>query len=95
MEKLKGSVERITYYNDENGYTVLRLRPEQLRLGVARDGTVTVVGALPELQPGEAVEFEGDWINDSRYGQQFKAELRPAEHARHGRRACAATWAAG
>jgi exodeoxyribonuclease V alpha subunit len=73
-EKLKGSVERITFYNDENGYTVLRLRPEQLRLGVARDGTVTVVGALPELQPGEAVEFDGEWVNDSRYGQQFRAE---------------------
>ncbi len=74
MEKLKGSVERITFYNEENGYTVLRLKPEQLRLGVSRDGTVTVVGALPELQPGEAVEFEGEWINDPKYGQQFKAE---------------------
>ena len=28
METLSGSVERITFYNPENGYTVLRLRPE-------------------------------------------------------------------
>ncbi len=74
QETLKGSVERITYYNEENGYTVLRVRPEQLRLGMGRDGTVTVVGALPELQPGETVEFAGEWVNDPRYGQQFRAE---------------------
>ncbi len=74
MESLKGTVERITYYNDENGYTVLRMKPEQLRFGAARDGTVTVVGTLPELQPGESVSFEGDWVTDSRYGKQFRAE---------------------
>jgi hypothetical protein len=28
MDKLTGSVERITFYNPENSYTVLRLRPE-------------------------------------------------------------------
>lgn len=73
-ETVKGTVERITYYNDENGYTVLRIKPEQLRLGTSRDGLLTVVGALPELQPGEAVEFTGEWVQDARYGQQFKAE---------------------
>ncbi|MBN1964542.1 MAG: ATP-dependent RecD-like DNA helicase, partial [Anaerolineae bacterium] len=72
-ETLKGSVERITYYNSENGYTVLRLRPEQLRLG-NRDGLVTIVGAMPELQPGEAVIFEGQWVDDPKYGRQFRAE---------------------
>ncbi len=74
METLKGTVERITYYNEENGYTVLRLRPEQLRLGGPRDGLVTVVGALPEIQPGESVEFQGEWVTDARYGRQFRAE---------------------
>ncbi|GAB4571671.1 MAG: ATP-dependent RecD-like DNA helicase [Anaerolineae bacterium] len=73
-EQLKGSVERITFYNPENGYTVLRLRPEQLRLGGARDGLVTVVGSLPELQPGEVVAFTGEWVTDARYGRQFRAE---------------------
>ncbi|MBN2469737.1 MAG: ATP-dependent RecD-like DNA helicase [Anaerolineae bacterium] len=73
-ETVKGTVERITYYNEENGYSVLRVKPEQLRLGTSRDGLLTVVGALPELQPGEAVEFTGEWVEDARYGQQFKAE---------------------
>lgn len=72
-EKLKGTVERITYYNDESGYTVLRLRPEQLRLGVARDGLITVIGEMPELQPGESVEFEGVWETHARHGKQFRA----------------------
>ncbi|MBC6934818.1 MAG: ATP-dependent RecD-like DNA helicase [Chloroflexi bacterium] len=76
METLTGSIERITYYNDENGYTVLRLLPDKSRPDLsARDGTVTVVGAMPELQPGEAVEFIGDWVNDPRYGMQFRAEI--------------------
>lgn len=75
MEQLKGTVERITYFNAENGYTVLRLRPDQLRLpGISRDGTITVVGALPELQPGEGVAFTGDWVTDPKWGKQFKAE---------------------
>ena len=58
METLTGTIERITFYNDENGYTVLKLTPDKKRPdAAARDGTVTVVGAMPELQPGEAVEF--------------------------------------
>jgi len=74
LEKLKGTVERITYYNDENGYTVLRLRPEQMRLGALSGDLVTVVGNLPDLQPGEAVEFEGEWTTHASYGRQFRAE---------------------
>ena len=50
MDKLAGAVERITFYNSENGYTVLRLRPEvrgrQRLPGLSRDGLLTVVGNL-------------------------------------------------
>jgi len=62
MDTLSGSVERITYYNPENGYTVLRLRPDATRSVANRitnkfslnaDGLATVVGSLPELSPGE------------------------------------------
>jgi len=69
---LTGSVERITYYNDETGYCVLRLRPHQLMLG--REQLVTVVGTMPELQPGESVRLEGEWSNHPRHGRQFRAE---------------------
>src|SRR5258708_4668464 len=75
LERLEGIVERITFYNAENGYTVLRMRPNRLRRGqVGKDGLATVVGALPELQPGESVRFSGAWTSHSDYGSQFRAE---------------------
>jgi len=50
MDTLRGSVERVTYYNPENGYSVLRVRPETRRAtGINRDGLATVTGNLPEL----------------------------------------------
>lgn len=76
METLTGTVERITFYNSENGYTVLRLTPDgKFPNATGRDGTVTVVGSMPELGPGEAVEFNGSWFNDPRWGTQFRAEM--------------------
>src|SRR5579872_1419805 len=73
-ELLEGIVERITFYNDENGYTVLRLRPNKLRRGqVGKDGLATIVGTLPELQPGESVRLSGVWASHSEYGSQFQA----------------------
>ena len=77
MDELTGSVERITYYNPENGYSVLRLLPEgsQRLPGLSRDGLVTVVGNLPELTPGEHLRLRGRWDNHPQHGQQFKAEF--------------------
>ena len=79
MDNLSGSVERITFYNPENGYTVLRLRPEvrgrQHLPGLSFDGLVTVVGNLPELTPGEHLRIQGVWDNHPKHGKQFKAEV--------------------
>jgi exodeoxyribonuclease V alpha subunit len=72
-DTLTGTIERITYYNDETNYCVLRLRPDQLLLG--RGDLVTVVGAMPELQPGENVRLQGEWTNHPRHGRQFRAEV--------------------
>lgn len=73
---LEGSVERITYYSPEDGYSVIRLAPST-RLGFwaggDNDGLVTVVGNLPDLQPGESVQLEGQWQTHTSYGRQFKA----------------------
>lgn len=80
LDVLTGSVERITYYSEETNYCVLRVRPHQLRLG--RDQLVTVVGNMPEIQPGESARFEGEWTNHPRHGRQFRADhvvqVRPA-----------------
>ncbi len=76
METLTGSVERITYYNSENGYSVVRLRPRKRNLpGANREGMVTVVGNLPELSAGEYLRLKGQWVNDPKFGAQFKVEV--------------------
>ena len=77
MDTLTGSIERITYYNPENGYTVLRLRPEHVRgiQGLSREGLATVVGNLPELNPGEHLQIKGHWTNHPKHGTQFNAEI--------------------
>ena len=70
-------VERITYQNPENGYTVARLAPERAgpEADAARgdDRLVTVVGTLADLTPGEAIIARGWWRNDPKHGWQFMA----------------------
>ncbi|HDQ72340.1 MAG TPA: ATP-dependent RecD-like DNA helicase [Chloroflexi bacterium] len=68
LDQLEGTVERITYYNEENGYSVVRLNVRGER------DLVTVVGLLPEVNPGERLRLEGAWTNHPQYGRQFKAE---------------------
>ena len=76
MDSLSGAVERITYYNPENGYTVLRLRPDSPRgPRSTNDGLTTVVGNLPEVSPGEHLRLQGHWDNHPKHGSQFKAEV--------------------
>jgi len=76
LDTLTGSVERITYYNPENGYSVVRLRPERGKVpGLNRDGLVTVVGNLPELAPGEYLRLSGRWTNHPKHGLQFQSEI--------------------
>lgn len=75
METLTGSVERITYYNPENGYSVLRLSPSsKLAAGINREGLVTVVGNLPKIAAGEYLTLQGKWVTHPKHGQQFQAQ---------------------
>lgn len=77
MTEIVGTVERITYYNQENGYTVLRLRPDlennQRIPGLNIEGLLTVVGNLPELSTGEKIRLDGDYGTHPKHGLQFKA----------------------
>ena len=77
LDTLSGSVERITFYNPENGYCVLRLRPEGSRKipGLNRDGLATVVGNLPELSPGEHLRLSERWANHPQHGLQLQVEI--------------------
>ena len=75
MDNLTGSVERITYYNPENGYSVIRLQPDSPTMpGTTRKDLATVVGNLPELNPGEHLKLTGSWKNHPKHGYQFQVE---------------------
>ncbi|HZS03446.1 MAG TPA: ATP-dependent RecD-like DNA helicase [Blastocatellia bacterium] len=67
QQTLTGSVERITYHNDQNGYTVLRF----LIPGHAEP--VTVTGNFSAVSPGESLRLTGFWTTHPQYGDQFKA----------------------
>lgn len=77
-ETLKGLVERITYYAGETGFSVIRLKPVQRHLvppgATNREGLVTVVGELPELNPGESLKLTGRWMSHPKHGCQFRSE---------------------
>jgi exodeoxyribonuclease V alpha subunit len=66
MIELKGQIERITYYNEENGYTIARLKVE------GRVDLVTIIGSCLGLNPGEVLNLKGEWQNNPKYGQQFR-----------------------
>ena len=75
MESLSGSIERVTFYNPENGYSVLRIRPDKSQgVNENREGLVTVTGNLPELAPGEYLRLHGEWVNHPKHGLQFHVE---------------------
>ena len=65
-QSYKGFIDRLTYHNPENGYTIARLVVEGQRERIA------IVGALASIQEGESVEVEGAWTNHPKYGKQFK-----------------------
>ena len=68
MQKLRCVVERITYQNPENGYSVMRVKVK------GYNDLVTLVGNLLEVPAGSVLLCEGDWKVDKRYGNQFVAE---------------------
>ncbi len=75
MDTITGTVERVTYYNDESSYGVVKITPDKRVTGAqARDGTVTIVGTMPELGPGETVQISGTWVDDPKFGRQMRVE---------------------
>ncbi|GAA4800834.1 SF1B family DNA helicase RecD2 [Streptomyces ziwulingensis] len=66
---LDGVLERITYANEENGYTVARVDT-----GRGAGDLLTVVGALLGAQAGESLRMEGRWGSHPQYGKQFHVE---------------------
>jgi exodeoxyribonuclease V alpha subunit len=64
---LAGAVTRITFRNDESGYSVLRVSPE------GEERTLAVVGVLPPVSVGERIRVQGRWVEHPRFGLQLEA----------------------
>ncbi|MCF3106371.1 ATP-dependent RecD-like DNA helicase [Streptomyces roseoverticillatus] len=69
MAVVEGVLERITYANEESGYTVARVDT-----GRGSGDLLTVVGSLLGAQPGESLRLEGRWGSHPQYGRQFTVE---------------------
>ena len=66
LTHLKGQIERITYTNEENGYSVVKLKV------YGRADLVNAVGSMMAPTPGEILDLKGEWSNHPKFGEQFK-----------------------
>lgn len=66
LDRLSGQIERVTYTNDENGYTIAKVKV------YGRRDLVTVVGNIVAPTPGAILKMSGEWSTHPRYGEQFK-----------------------
>ena len=64
MEILEGYVARVSYRNEENGYTVLTL--------AAEDQETVLTGVFPAVGEGEYIRAEGEMVVHPLYGEQMK-----------------------
>ena len=66
LTNLSGQIERITYTNEETGFTIAKVKVQ------GRQDLVTIVGNLIAPTPGEILEMHGEWTTHRRFGEQFK-----------------------
>jgi exodeoxyribonuclease V alpha subunit len=66
LTELSGQIERITFTNEENGYTIARVKVH------GRRDPITVVGYLMAPAPGETLNLKGEWVHHPKFGEQFK-----------------------
>jgi exodeoxyribonuclease V alpha subunit len=67
MHCLEGTLERITYYNEETLFLVARLRCHE-------DDLHTIIGNMPRFSVGEKLKLEGEWFQHKDFGRQFKVK---------------------
>ena len=68
-ERISGLIERVTFFNEESGFCVLRVKAPGHR------DLVTVVGSSPSVSAGEWLTAEGTWVRDKEHGLQLKATV--------------------
>jgi len=67
-EKLVGSIERVTFQNEESGYAVIQVKAR------GQKDLITVVGHHARFGAGETIEASGSWTLHRQFGMQFHAE---------------------
>ena len=67
--EIAGLVERVTFFNADSGFAVLRVKVRGQR------DLVTVLGSLPSISAGEWLTAKGWWVRDKEHGLQFKAQV--------------------
>src|ERR1035437_2241226 len=68
-EEIAGLVERVTFFNADSGFAVLRVKVRGQR------ELVTVLGSVPSISAGEWLTGTGWWVRDKEHGLQFKAQV--------------------
>jgi exodeoxyribonuclease V alpha subunit len=68
LTTLMGHLDRITYQNKENHFTVAKIVTAESR------SPVTIVGHMAGISPGETLKLQGQWLTHAKYGQQFKVQ---------------------
>jgi exodeoxyribonuclease V alpha subunit len=68
-EVLAGTVERLTFYDEDNGFSVLRVKARGKR------DLITVIGHGAVISAGEFIQASGEWVNDRTHGVQFRAHF--------------------
>lgn len=66
-DELAGLIERVSYFNEETGFAVLRVKVAKQR------ELLTVVGKLPSVNAGEWIHASGNWVRDREHGLQLQA----------------------
>ena len=67
-ESLAGIIERVTFHNPDNGFSVLKVHVD------GRNEPVAVLCTLTMVTPGEHLEATGKWVLDRDHGRQFQAD---------------------
>lgn len=71
--KLRAVIERITYQNGENGYSILKVRVK------GYDDLVTLVGNMLDVIVGTVLVADGQWKVNRQYGSHARHTLRTGE----------------
>jgi exodeoxyribonuclease V alpha subunit len=66
LVEIRGQLERVTYTDEDSGYTIAKIKV------YGRRDLVTIVGNIINPTPGEVIKAKGEWINHPKYGEQLK-----------------------